>query len=328
MMTKVRENVYICMMQVWIWSACLWAQSAQGIVFFKGSWEEVLHKAQQEKKLVLVDFYTSWCGWCKVLDKKTFSDTAVGTFANQHFISFKANAEVGQTAQLARKSGVRAYPTIIIFSAQGEILHRIEGYLGPAPFLSTLKTIVSRHKKRDPEESTWENFQDAYKAYAAEIEKSAWGPFGDGQGILLQLYNALQNQDQATAQLILNKYATAPFGPFLQAAYHARRHEAQLFYDYVQNTLGLRNLSPAQALWLSSLAIYMKEFPAGVMAWTRYAQQKDPSGLGFLTQAALHYRLGQIAEARQAIKKASLELSPEDYALQSLHKLLEKKGLR
>ncbi|MGQ9863851.1 MAG: thioredoxin fold domain-containing protein [Bacteroidia bacterium] len=315
-------------MRVWLWSACLWAQGTQGIAFFKSNWQEVLQKAQKEKKLVLVDFYTSWCGWCKVLDQKTFSDTAVGAFANQHFVSFKANAEVGETAQLARQSGVRAYPTIIIFSAQGEILHRIEGYLGPVPFLNTLKTIVSRHKKIDPDQPSWENFQDAYKAYAAQIEKSAWEPFGDGQGVLLQLYNALQNQDEATAQLVLNKYATAPFGPFLQAAYYARRHEPQLFYDHVQNALGLRNLSPAQALWLSSLAIYMKEFPAGVMTWIRHALQKDPSGLGFLTQAALYYRLGQVAEAQQAIKKASMDLSSEDYALQNLRKLLEKKGPR
>ena len=30
--------------------------------------------AQQTGKIAVIDCYTDWCGWCKVMDKKTFSN--------------------------------------------------------------------------------------------------------------------------------------------------------------------------------------------------------------------------------------------------------------
>ena len=33
--------------------------------------------AQQTGKMAVIDCYTDWCGWCKVMDKKTFSDPKI-----------------------------------------------------------------------------------------------------------------------------------------------------------------------------------------------------------------------------------------------------------
>ncbi|MGC6414302.1 MAG: DUF255 domain-containing protein, partial [Bacteroidia bacterium] len=32
------------------------------------------NKAVKEGKIILIDAYTDWCGWCKVMDKKTYTD--------------------------------------------------------------------------------------------------------------------------------------------------------------------------------------------------------------------------------------------------------------
>ena len=40
---------------------------AQGIVFQKGTWEEINTQAKQEDNVVYVDFYTSCYGTCKKL---------------------------------------------------------------------------------------------------------------------------------------------------------------------------------------------------------------------------------------------------------------------
>ena len=37
-------------------------------------------------KKILVDVYTSWCGWCKVMDRKTFTNQEVVDYLNQNFI--------------------------------------------------------------------------------------------------------------------------------------------------------------------------------------------------------------------------------------------------
>ena len=42
------------------------------IQFDEGSFTEVLTKAKQEKKMVFMDCYTSWCGPCKMMTEEVF----------------------------------------------------------------------------------------------------------------------------------------------------------------------------------------------------------------------------------------------------------------
>src|SRR5690606_1955296 len=41
------------------------------------TFEEAVEKSKTEKRKIFIDVYTDWCGWCKVMDKKTFSEPAV-----------------------------------------------------------------------------------------------------------------------------------------------------------------------------------------------------------------------------------------------------------
>ncbi|MBK8443271.1 MAG: thioredoxin family protein [Sphingobacteriales bacterium] len=55
--------------------------------------EQLEAAAQKEPRKVLVDLYTDWCGWCKKLDKQTFSHPHIGNYVNQKFYAVKMNAE-------------------------------------------------------------------------------------------------------------------------------------------------------------------------------------------------------------------------------------------
>ncbi|MCB0698320.1 MAG: DUF255 domain-containing protein [Chitinophagales bacterium] len=57
------------------------------------NWEEVQVAMKKEPKKVWVDVYTDWCGWCKVMDKKTYSNPEVIKYMNEHFYAVKFNAE-------------------------------------------------------------------------------------------------------------------------------------------------------------------------------------------------------------------------------------------
>lgn len=57
------------------------------------SWEEAVEANKTKPKKFVIDLYTHWCGWCKVMDKKTFSDAQVAAFMNEHFYPIKFNAE-------------------------------------------------------------------------------------------------------------------------------------------------------------------------------------------------------------------------------------------
>lgn len=49
------------------------------------------------EKLYLVDFYTSWCGYCKKMDRETFTNPIVAKIINNYYIPVKFNAEGNST---------------------------------------------------------------------------------------------------------------------------------------------------------------------------------------------------------------------------------------
>jgi len=113
------------------------------VTFANLSFAEAVKQAKKEKKLVMVDYYTTWCGWCKVLDKKTYSDKAVGDYASANMISLKIDAEKGEGIDLVRRSSIQGYPTIIFYDGDGKEVNRIVGFVEANSFLERMKMAVS-----------------------------------------------------------------------------------------------------------------------------------------------------------------------------------------
>ncbi|MCB9273170.1 MAG: DUF255 domain-containing protein [Lewinellaceae bacterium] len=57
------------------------------------TWEEAQELMAKEPKKMFIDVYTDWCGWCKRMDKETFTDSGVAKYMNEHFYAVKFNAE-------------------------------------------------------------------------------------------------------------------------------------------------------------------------------------------------------------------------------------------
>lgn len=120
---------------------------AQGINFEHGDWASVKAKAKQENKIIFIDFYTSWCGPCKMLSKNVFPQKTVGDFYNKHFINYKIDAEKGEGPALAQKYGVKAYPTLIFANANGEFLHQGVGGMQAEALIELGKTAMDPNKQ-------------------------------------------------------------------------------------------------------------------------------------------------------------------------------------
>lgn len=77
---------------------------SQGTVIAEGSpvnwmtFEEAVEKSKTEKRKIFIDVYTDWCGWCKVMDKNTFTDAEIAKVLNEKFYPVKFDAE--QTADV------------------------------------------------------------------------------------------------------------------------------------------------------------------------------------------------------------------------------------
>ncbi|SMC39729.1 thioredoxin family protein [Pedobacter africanus] len=154
------------MMKRYVLVACLMMFTgklfAQGIEFSHGTWKEVLAKAKQEDKLVFVDVYTSWCGPCKKMVAEVFPLKEVGEVFNPNFVNYKIDAEKGEGIEIAKKFGVKSYPTYLFVNGDGELVYRSGGYNLPKIFLN--EAAIAIKEKHDPKPlAKWEDEYTAGK---------------------------------------------------------------------------------------------------------------------------------------------------------------------
>jgi thioredoxin-related protein len=128
---------------------------------------EALSVARLSNKKVLVDVYTTWCGWCKKMDRDVYGDTAIKSYLEQHFILAKLDAESAKKhtfdttsiteRQIAGSFGVTGYPTTIFLNEAGQKITVVPGYIKADVFKDMLAYIYEEAYKT----TSWNDFQKA-----------------------------------------------------------------------------------------------------------------------------------------------------------------------
>ncbi|MDO6429891.1 DUF255 domain-containing protein [Flavitalea sp. BT771] len=139
--------------------------------------EEAAGKLKQEQRPVLIDLYTTWCGWCKQMDKKTYSNKQVAQYLKEKFYPVKVDAEThaaiqwnGRTYQfnanyranefaLYLAHGQLEFPTTIIIPPGGEP-QAIPGYMEP----KELELLVKYFGEGKYSKMSFDEFQKSFKA--------------------------------------------------------------------------------------------------------------------------------------------------------------------
>ncbi|HMG14345.1 MAG TPA: DUF255 domain-containing protein [Saprospiraceae bacterium] len=57
------------------------------------TWEEAVKLQMENPKIIMVDLFTDWCGWCKRMDATTFENDTVAQYLNKYYYPVKFNAE-------------------------------------------------------------------------------------------------------------------------------------------------------------------------------------------------------------------------------------------
>ena len=140
-------------------------------------------KMNKEKpKKIMVDVYTDWCGWCKRMDKDTFSNPVIAEIINEHYYAVKLNAEGkdeiifnGTTykfiAQGSRGyhelaagllNGKMSYPSIAYLNEELQLLGAVPGYKTPSS-IEPLLNYIAENK------FTSQSLEDYQKSFQSKL---------------------------------------------------------------------------------------------------------------------------------------------------------------
>jgi thioredoxin-like negative regulator of GroEL len=98
---------------------------AQGIRW-RHDYNSARKEALEKGRPLLLDFTTDNCFWCRRQDETTFQNPAVQKILNEQYIPIKVDAQ--RSPYLAEFLQVQGYPTIVLATTEGKILHTLEGY--------------------------------------------------------------------------------------------------------------------------------------------------------------------------------------------------------
>ncbi len=115
------------------------------VIHSRAELDAQLSKAQEDKKLVLLDFYADWCISCKEMEINTFANPQVSQELKQ-FVLLQADvtANSPENQALLKRFGLFGPPGILIFNqrSQEQKDQRIIGYMPPQRFIERLQKLL------------------------------------------------------------------------------------------------------------------------------------------------------------------------------------------
>ena len=102
------------------------------------SWSDIVSRAGDEGRPLLVDFTATWCGPCKLLDVMVFTEKAVIAELDS-VVTFQVDIDKPEYAELKARFGVDAVPTIAWCTPAGELVDSFSGYVSSRQFLEIVR---------------------------------------------------------------------------------------------------------------------------------------------------------------------------------------------
>lgn len=242
----------IAMATIAVLTSCTFAADWEST--FKKTYVSAEQAAKADNKPMYLHFTTTWCGWCRKIEKDVYSDDgglkALGDFVPATLdctdtAKQPATAETKINIGLMKKFSMSGYPSLVIVLPDGAVLHSWAGYVPLDEFpkeLDKAKATEKEYKQflKDSEKADKTAYDYNAKALAMYVKVQKWDAAveagkqinkldpknekGDGAQIAFAQYKAGVTGDQGAEKIQAGLDAVAKADPknekgFLEKAY-------------------------------------------------------------------------------------------------------------
>lgn len=115
------------------------------------SWHTSLTTAKAEAtrldKLIFVDLYADWCGWCRVLDRDVFSQPVFDDLARDMILVRLDVEDRGEGARTQARYGITGLPTTMVLEPSGILVGKVTGFEEPAAYVASIRRQIAMHRQ-------------------------------------------------------------------------------------------------------------------------------------------------------------------------------------
>jgi thioredoxin-related protein len=143
------------------------------------SLEEAEASQAVEQRTVLVYMTTDWCGWCKRMERETFSNPTIVDYINKNYYAVKFNAEgadevvyknktyINQNPEARRHAhdlarllmqGRMSYPTVVYLDGMMNAVTAVPGFFPPERF----EPVINYYGSGAYRHTNWEKYKEEF----------------------------------------------------------------------------------------------------------------------------------------------------------------------
>lgn len=103
-------------------------------------------KAKDGNRLIFVDLFAEWCGWCHKMEQEVFPSEVFQKATDDMVLLRLDTEDGGEGTQFAQKFSVHSLPTFLVLTSDMSVAGVIRGYAPAKEFVDSLKGVEKQHE--------------------------------------------------------------------------------------------------------------------------------------------------------------------------------------